>query len=81
MTVDESCYGDALRTLARGRMVVCVPGRLDGGPCVSTVSYRQPTKADERAYMLDPDPEVRAGFLLGVTFQARGVARADGVQV
>ena len=82
MTVNDSCYGDALRALARNRFVFCIPGWQDGEPVVSVASYPAGNLSrDEQRFVHHPDARVRAAFLFGAMRVARRDARAHGVEV
>lgn len=55
----------ALRMVAAGRVVACIPGvNADGEPCVR-VPELEPSP-EGRVVAVHPDRDVRAGFLTGV---------------
>lgn len=73
----SSSYEEARASLRAGRMVVCVPGALNGRRVVSTHSW----PADRRTMPLlfDRDHRVRACFLFGVCQVAHEQARERGM--
>lgn len=69
----------AIEKAAEGQVVVCVPGEVDGDPMVFML-WRPPT-FDALRFVYNPDPLVRATFLLELTRATHEVARSRGVTV
>lgn len=73
-------YETAMRALDEGKIVVCTPGiDADGDKVICTSTFRTTGHGDE--HLFDPDPRIRAAYLLGIAQAAReGLRKSHGIR-